>query len=64
MSTFKSVKYPEYVKNEKVFYDFESFLSFFKKNKNSIQSVKVSPPRLGSNHFGSVQVKIKKYVNG
>jgi len=46
--------------NKRVFYEFNSFVNFLKKNKKSIQVVRIKPPKLGSKNFGSVEVKVKR----
>ena len=60
MSITKNIKYPVVETNQRVFYDFDKFTSFFRKNQNEIKAIKINPPKIGSKNFGSVKVKLKK----
>ncbi len=35
------------------------FVKIYEKNKNSIQSVKIIPPKLGEKGFGKIEIKRK-----
>lgn len=63
MSFIKNVKYPTLINpNKRVYYRFNSFISFFERNRKSIQSVKINPPKIGSSNFGSIEVKVKQKI--
>lgn len=59
MSTSKSIKYPLTPSQKRVYYKFDSFLKFLEQNKENVKHVRINPPRLGSNNYGSVSVKLK-----
>lgn len=60
MQTLRNLRYPTpFDSSMRVFYGFDSFLKFFKKNKKDIKNVKINPPKLGSNNFGSIEVTFK-----
>jgi len=64
MSIVKNINYRSpFVTEKRVFYNHSSFLSFFNKNRNIIESIKVNPPKLGSKHYGSIEVKVKPSKN-
>ena len=61
MNAVKNIKYAtQFDSSKRVFYEFESFVNFFKRNHNSIKSLKIYPPKIGSNNFGSIEVKVKR----
>lgn len=61
MNAIKNIKYPvQFDTSKRVFYEFDSFVRFFKRNKKSIKSVKINPPKIGANNFGSVEVTVKR----
>ncbi|WP_286760926.1 hypothetical protein [Salegentibacter sp. UBA1130] len=47
----------------RVFSNFDSFLDFFSRNRNNMERLKVHPPKLGSDGFGSIEVKLKSFNN-
>lgn len=60
MHAIKNIKYPVHFSSSKrVFYEFDSFVSFFNKNKEAIKNVKIHPKKIGSDNFGSVEVMVK-----
>ena len=52
-----------YKKDKRVFYDFNSFLTFFSSNRDMIKDLKIVPPKLGSSNFGYIEVKVKSFVD-
>lgn len=44
---------------KRIFYNYDTLLTFLNRNKGRIGHMKVTPPALGSKGFGSVEVELK-----